>query len=272
MAIRYDKKLNQEINRTIRNFNQKIARLEKQERDLLLPTKINKKSLKQSVTNRNELKRKLKELQRYSKRGVEETITTKGGVTLSKYELQNIKRESARVKRNLTREIHRLEQTKPKVFGKEQATTFAKMGDSRYLNLITKRERLNKDFTRLTPEEFERQEELIFKIGKNQSYMNTVFKENYFKMLEDMAYYFGYDKDKLNKIKEKIFKLSPEQFYKLFREDKSINAVLDYYPIMISNFDEGKGMYVNPEDYQGDMLSLLDALYENIDDILKDYA
>lgn len=102
--------------------------------------------------------------------------------------------------------------------------------------------------------------------------MNTVFKENYFKMLEDMAYYFGYDKDKLNKIKEKIFKLSPEQFYKLFREDKSINAVLDYYPIMISNFDEGKGMYVNPEDYQGDMLSLLDALYENIDDILKDYA
>ena len=94
MAIRYDKKLNQEINRTIRNFNQKIARLEKQERDLLLPTKINKKSLKQSVTNRNELKRKLKELQRYSKRGVEETITTKGGVTLSKYELQNIKREN----------------------------------------------------------------------------------------------------------------------------------------------------------------------------------
>ena len=29
MAIRYDKKLDQEINRTIKNFNQKIARLEK---------------------------------------------------------------------------------------------------------------------------------------------------------------------------------------------------------------------------------------------------
>ena len=42
MAIRYDKKLNQEINKTIRNFNQKIVRLEKEEKELL-PKKITKK-------------------------------------------------------------------------------------------------------------------------------------------------------------------------------------------------------------------------------------
>ena len=35
MAIRYDKKLNQEMNRIIRNFNQKISRLEKQNKELL---------------------------------------------------------------------------------------------------------------------------------------------------------------------------------------------------------------------------------------------
>ena len=58
MAIRYDKKLNAEINRTIRNFNQKIARLEKEERELL-PSKITKKQIKESVYTRNELNRKL---------------------------------------------------------------------------------------------------------------------------------------------------------------------------------------------------------------------
>ena len=42
MAIRFDKKLNQEINRTIKNFNQKIARLEKSDRELLLPNKVTK--------------------------------------------------------------------------------------------------------------------------------------------------------------------------------------------------------------------------------------
>ena len=46
MAIRYDKKLNQEINKTIKNFNQKISRLEKSQRDLILPNKITKKRVK----------------------------------------------------------------------------------------------------------------------------------------------------------------------------------------------------------------------------------
>ena len=133
MAIRYDKKLNQEINRTIKNFNQKIARLEKQERELL-PSKITKKDLKNSVYTRTELQRKLKELQRFSKRGAEDIITTRGGVRLTQYELQNIKRENARVKRNITREINRLKVNKPKIFGKTQTATFSQMGDTDFLN------------------------------------------------------------------------------------------------------------------------------------------
>lgn len=265
MAIRYDKKLNQEINRTIKNFNQKIARLEKTERELILPTKITKKELKSGVITRNELKRKLRELQRYSNRGIEETITTSGGVTLSKYELQNIKRENARVKRNLTMEIKRLQQTKPKVFGKLQATTFAKMGDSRYLNLVTKRESLNKDLTKLSREQFARQQQLIGRIGKNQSYMNTVFKDNYFKMLAELGYYYEYDTDKLREIKNKLYKLSPEQFYKLFNEEKSITAITEYYRTRT-------GMFTDPDDIRADVTALYDALYENIDEILEDYA
>ena len=91
MAIRYDKKLNQEINRTIKNFNQKIARLEKQDRELL-PSKITKKELKDNVYTRTELRRKLKELQRFSNRNAEDVITTSGGVRLTQYYYQNIKR------------------------------------------------------------------------------------------------------------------------------------------------------------------------------------
>ena len=60
MAIRYDKKLNNEINRVVKNFNQKIARLEKQERELL-PAKISTKQLKSESYSRTDLRRKLKE-------------------------------------------------------------------------------------------------------------------------------------------------------------------------------------------------------------------
>ena len=60
MAIRYDKKLNQELNRIVKNFNQKIVRLEKQERELL-PTTTTVRQIKKDVSSRQELTRKLKE-------------------------------------------------------------------------------------------------------------------------------------------------------------------------------------------------------------------
>lgn len=271
MAIRYDKKLNQEINRTIKNFNQKIARLEKEQRDLL-PSKITKKDLKSNVYTRTELKRKLKELQRFSTRGAEEVITTSGGVRLTKYVINEIKRENARIKRNITREINRLRIEKPKIFGKTQTSTFSEMGDSDYLNLVARRKALEKDINKLSRDELERFTKLIEKTGRNQQYMNTVFKENYFGMLTDLAYYYGYDNKKLNEMKKKLMKLKPNDFLRLFKEDKSIRAILDYYPIVTSNFDFNTGMYVNRMDYQEDVMNLYDALYDNLDDILKDYA
>lgn len=272
MAIRYDKKLNAEMNRIIKNYNQKIARLEKQEKDFLLPTKVSKRELKENVYTRTELRRRLKELQRFSTRGMEETIKTPTGLELSKYEYVNLKKESARVKRQLTRDIKRLETTIPTVFGKQQSATFAQMGDTQYLNLVARRKALEKDINKLSRDEFERFIKLIEKTGKSQQYMNTVFKENYFEMLTDLAYYYGYDNKKLNEMKKKLMRLKPNDFFRLFKEDKSIKAILDYYPIVTSNFDFNSGMYVNRMDYQEDVLNLYDALYDNLDDILKDYA
>ena len=179
MAIRYDKRLNQEINRTIKNFNQKIARLEKEERELL-PSKITKKELKDSVYTRTELYRKLKELQRFSKRGAEDIIVTSGDARLTRYDYQNIKRENTRIKRNITREINRLRVSKPKIFGKTQSSTFSEMGDTDYLNLVARRKALEKDINKLSKEELERFRKLVEKTGKSQQYMNSIFKENYF--------------------------------------------------------------------------------------------
>ena len=146
------------------------------------------------------------------------------------------------------------------------------MGDTDYLNLVARRKALEKDINKLSREEFERFTKLIEKTAKNQQYMNTVFKENYFEMLTDLAYYYGYDNKKLDEMKKKLMKLKPNDFLSLFKEDKSIRAILDYYPIVTSNFDFNSGMYVNRMDYQEDVTILYDALYDNLDDILKYYA
>ena len=279
MAIRYDKKLNQEINKTIKNFNQKIARLEKEERELL-PSKITKKwcndnifdestkkELKESVYTRSELQRKLKELQRFSKRGAENIIETTGGVRLTQYELTNIKKENARVKASITRELKRLTVEKPKIFGKKQTSTFSEMGDTDYLNLVARRKALEKDINKLSREEFERFTKLVEKTGRNQQYMNNIFKENYFEMLTDLGYYFDYDNEKLSMLKQKLMSLKPNDFMKLFKEDKSIRAILDYYPIVTNSFNA-----INPDDIKEDVINLYDNLINNIDEIIQDYA
>lgn len=268
MAIRYDKKLNQEINKTIRNFNQKITRLEKSERDLLLPEKITKKELKENVYTRTELRRKLRELQLYSKRNIEETITTKGGVTLSRYELTKIKRESSRIKASLTREINKMQSTSPKVFGKKQATTFAQMGDQYYLNLQARRKALEKgDIGTLSSEQLKQYQTLLDKTIRNKTYYSNIFKENYMQMLTDMGYFYGYDKEKLDKLKNTLSSLDRDKFLKLFRDEKSIQAILEYYPNIVM-----KSGGINPEDIKEDVTNLYDALIDNIDDVLKDYA
>ena len=266
MAIRYDKKLNQEINRVVRNFNNKVRRLSNLESNYILPQRASVKELKQSVYTRTELKRKLNELQRFSKRGAEETVVTASGFSTSRYELENLKRESARVKRNLSIQLKKLEMTSPTVFGKPQSATFSQMGDSFYLNIKTKREALNKDLNMLTREEIQRYSKLVSKIGRSNEYMNSIFKQNYNDILTNIGYYTGYDNEKLKLLESKLNQLSPQQFYKLFQNEKAIKSIVDYYPISTG----GVGGF-NPNDIKDDVETLYDNLINNIDSILDEY-
>ena len=266
MAIRYDKKLNQEINRVIRNYNAKIRRIEKYDDSFnyQLPEKITKQNLKQSVYTRNELRRKLNELKRYSQREVEKSMQTPGGYILSRYEFENLKREKARVKRNITREIKRLESEKPRVFGKQQSMTFAQMGDSYYLNLKAKREQLEKKIEMLKGDEFKRYEKLVYKTGRSHEYQSSLFRDNYEKMLTDLGYYTGYDSKKLEVLKDKLNKLNNRQFYKLFQNERAIKSITEYYPLVTNKTIKG----FNPDDIKEDVSNLYDNLIENIDTII----
>ena len=65
-------KLDNEISRVIRNYNAKIRRLEKLNiPNLILPTKITKKELIKTSSSTKEIRRKLKSLSRFSKKGAE---------------------------------------------------------------------------------------------------------------------------------------------------------------------------------------------------------
>lgn len=263
MAVRYNKKLNTEINRVVNNFNSKINRLSKKDSTLPLPQKVSIKQLKKEVTNRAELKRYLGKLSRFSERGAEKVIRTSGGVELTKYEIQETRREARRLKASLTRRINQLGNTVPTVFGIKQSATYAQMGLEQLSNLKARRRSLEKDITMLSKQELKDYQKQL-KINKEkEKYRAEQFMTSYTdKMLFDLGYYVGYDKEKIQYIKNKLMELDEQQFLKLFETDEGIRAIKDYYP---------ESHRKNMEKIRNEVTMLYDQLYSNIDKLVEDY-
>lgn len=254
--IRYDKKLNQEIIKTVRNFNQKIARLEKLNKsNVKLPEKVSIKDFKSGYTSRKELRRELKYLKMFSKRGSENLIDSKNGLNISQYELSVTKKESARIKSNLTRQIKKLSVADVKIFGKSQGLSLAQLGDSKLTNLKRKREALNKNISKLNKDEYNRYKKLLERINYNKR-SSKIFKENYIEMLLTNGYLSGYDENKLDEIAVELEELSDDEFLNLFDTDKSIQSVLEYYNLNVMN------MFTTDS-------SELHELYDNLYDSIK---
>lgn len=264
MAINYDKKLNKEINRVVKNFNQKITRLEKQNRELL-PSKITTKEIKESINTKRELNSKLRELKQFSQKGIENVITTRGGVKTTQYELQRLKYIQNKLRKRTYREIKRMQTTTPKVLGKNQSRTFAEMGDTYYEKLTGRKTKLSADISRMTPSELIDYIKFLSRYNFEVSAKQEIFMENYFDMLSDLAYYIGYDAGKIEMLKDKLMKLTPSKFYKFFNEDQAVKSILYYY------VDQSK-LRIDPEYIKDDVTQLYDELIDNFDELIKPYA
>lgn len=266
--IRYNKELVNKINKTVRNYNAKITRLQKQNPALSLPEKISAKSLRNMSDSRQELNRNLNKLRRFSTRGIENNIILPSGEIISYYELSELKRESARLQRNLTRRINELASTTPKVAGIKQDYNYAEMGDMRLNNMIAKRDtlkRMSKNITKTGS--IKNFTKLISTTRNKQNYQISIFRNNYIdKMLTNQAYSVGYDKEKINAIKEKLNRLSDKDFLKFFDEEKLVQMVRDKY------IDSTKLKGETYFSYENEMNNIFDELYNNLDEYLKEYS
>lgn len=263
--VRYTKKLNQDIYNTLRRYNNKIDRLRRRQADYILPQKMTKEDLMESSYTTKELRRQLNNLAKFNERGAEATYTTSGGYSISKYEYDYLRREQRRVKKKIEKEIERYQTTAPTVFGKSQGFSFAQMGDSTYLNLKAKRQSLEKDISKMNKKELMQYREVLYKLGKNRNYLAEGFRENYLEILTDLGYFTGYDQEKLKLLKEKLKTLDPEEFYRLYENEKAIKVIRDYYPLF-TDFT-----YQTSDSYISDIHNLYDELINNIDEIIAPY-
>ena len=219
MAIRYDQKFNREIARVVANFNKKVRRLD-QLGHALLPDPVLVSDLKKEYSKRSDLKRALRDLQKFGERGSEQIIEV-GELTTTRYQFALDKRRAARAARNLTRQIKEVEKIESPTRGLK----------SDYLtNLQYRRNYLKLKIQNLTNSQLKTREKIISQ-DENLSTKNEAFYNNYFKMLFRSAYQAGISQDKMVPLLNKLKQFSPYQLAQAVETHGVFKDFLDRYGI-----------------------------------------
>lgn len=269
---RYDNKLKLEVNKTIRNYNAKIARLGKAGKDnVYIPKKIGrdaKKELLTSVSTRKDLRKRLRDLKFYTEKGgekyIEKTkkgyrITNHGKVSVSMYKSYKSYRRSLAYK--LKKDYDFIYYGESRYMGKKNILTHAQALDEEYYKYKTLQDLYDIDIFTLNPKELEKVMRHYKSSTKSRD--KKGFKEAFIEMLIDTAYLNGVPHEKLHYLVEKINSLTEEAFYTIFKNEKSLQAIVSYYTTT-NRF----GVDTAYEMTHKQASALFDELISNIDDIL----
>lgn len=242
--IRYDPRYNQEINRVVSNFNRKVRRLEKEERELL-PSTVSVRDIKDKFTNKRDLNKYLNDLRRFSKRGAE-TIVNVGGKDYTRYQIDLFRINLRRERAALDRDIKRSQSMKHR---------YPVQHDINVQNLRNRRARLSESWTELISTKLDEQIGSYFK--KLETY------DNYFEVLFQDAYLIDYPEEKINHIKKNLLKLSPNQFMRALQDAPEVQFIFDYYHSLTRQTGRVGGRTIKDS---------FDALYDRIDEIVNEYS
>lgn len=277
MAVRLDKTLRATIDKVVASYNRKITRYKKA--GYKVPEKVTFSDIL-SLGSRKSINRELKLMTNLTKKNLDTYVYK--GISTNKFESDYFKKKISTSKRMLKSRIKKISEIEFKTAGKKAGFTYADRFNLLYSDLDSslKKGRLRNDKLISNMRKYERISTTSYKDYLNMSekekssflnllnrvenpYVNPRLKDSYLESLTDLGYAYGYDKDKLLLLEEKIKSLSPEEFEKVFTEDLAVQRVFAYYDILKMN--TGSNMLENKED----VFNLYDTLFDNIDDIIK---
>lgn len=125
-----------EINRTVKNFNAKISRLSKKDPSLvaILPERVSAQQLKNLINTRQDLKRELNSLQRFSKRGSENIVTVPDNdynLQITKWQMTEMNRRVANINKRRKHRLEKLQNTEMTSRGESLGYTRGQLGMGR---------------------------------------------------------------------------------------------------------------------------------------------
>lgn len=220
MAIRFDKAYNAEINRVVRNFNQKRNRAIKRGYKYLPPL-MSVSELKSRYTTRRELNRDLNALKRFNREGDKalRVVETSGGAKAIKWEYEYLKRNINYAKEFYDREIR----------DAARLNTPMQVAKAEYLNnMKAKRDYLNLELSQLNQSQFK-----TFRATINEYLNSNISMTNGYRgwmnEVEIIMRNLGYDNKSINKFFEGFEKLTPRQFLTMYQQNPLVSRIYELY-------------------------------------------
>jgi len=229
MPIRYDKKLNRQLLRTVQNYNKKITRMERA--GMAVPAeKVRVRDIKKDFTDRRELISYMRELRKLSKRGVENIVyIDRYNKAYSEYEFKIGGFRQRRALRMGAKLLEKARKTHRTEGGEAEAQTL--MGTDYVSNIEANIERLKK--ARYSKNLTKAQRAAIIrasvKIIGTKKYQFTL-KENFSKELIALCEVAGIPGEVPTTIIDLIYKLDGKQFEILRSAEELIVKIEEYYP------------------------------------------
>lgn len=188
--IRWNANDEQELKRVVRNYNAKINRLIKKNPSMknVLPEKVSVGQMRKLINTRQDLKREINALKRFSKRGSEKIVDVPGNdynLKTTKWQKEEMTRRIGIINRKRKARLKELAETELTSRGESLGYTKAEigMGRAEIIDLMP----MNAFSAKMSRSDLNKKFENILKESQSDYWgkRDYLFKENYIKALEE---------------------------------------------------------------------------------------
>lgn len=212
---------NQELAKVVRNFNAKINRLAKKNPQMknALPEKISVRELKELIKTRQDLKREMNSLRRFSKRGSEELVTVPNSdynLQVTKWQKVEMNRRVGIINRRRAKRLEEMENIELKSRGKSLGYTKGQLGMGRAERVALSP--MNAFYRTMNRKDLIKRFKAILKESQSSYFTEADLrlKENFIKGLED-----SYNKNDVKEVVQAIRKMDIKDFLNTFYTEDS---------------------------------------------------
>lgn len=252
MAIRYDKALNTEIRRVVKNYNRRVAKMKAEEKDLDIDF-VTVSDLKKQFVRRRDLMFELKRLN-----------TIRGDASsIAKAALK----ADTRAKIVVTYDIKRLK-------AEEGTSRFTALKADRLATQESIRKALDKDISKMSNQEKKKYRQLVERVNKPDPERLQKFYDNFFDMLFIDLYHSSVYGDDAAYIRDQLSKLTPDQLLKAYNESNVIRDIVDAYHDFMEQQAKLGDDKIRRDEYgqiDNDIDGYVKTLFKNVDSLVKEY-